>query len=95
MLALGGAIAMSRTIDSGAVVPELTADELVSDVAGLPNGVAIKPRAVVNKPGASLTVANLVALLHAARDAVDHGAFGVVMTQGGRVEETSFVLDLL
>ena len=33
MLALGGAIAMSRTIDSGAVVPELTGTAWITGVA--------------------------------------------------------------
>lgn len=75
VLALGGTIAMSRKEENGAVVPVLTEDDLVSDVAGLPGGVAIRARTVVNRPGASLTIANLVSLLQAARDAVDDGGW--------------------
>lgn len=87
---------MSRRTDTGAVVPDLTADQLVSHVAGLQDRIAIKTRTVANRPGASLTIANLIELLHAARDAVDNGALGVVVTQGtDTIEETSFVLDLL
>jgi L-asparaginase len=96
VLALGGTIAMSRRTESGLVVPELTAEQLMSDVPGLPDGVAIKTKTVVNRPGASLTIANLVELLQVAREAVDAGALGIVVTQGtDTMEETSFVLDLL
>jgi L-asparaginase len=96
VLALGGTIAMSRRTESGLVVPELTAEQLMADVPGLPDGVAIKTTTVSKRPGASLTIANLVELLRVAREAVDAGALGIVVTQGtDTMEETSFVLDLL
>lgn len=96
VLALGGTIAMSSRDTAPGVVPMLTADDLVAAVPSLRDGIHVVARTLVNRPSASLTIDDLLALLKAAGDEVRGGAHGVVVTQGtDNLEETSFLLDLL
>ena len=96
VFSLGGTIAMAGGGGAG-VVPALTASDLVAAVPGLAGaGIALRTRDFRNLPGAALTFDDLVALAVAARDAVDEGADGVLVTQGtDTIEESAFALDLL
>jgi L-asparaginase len=96
VLALGGTIAMSPLGTAPGAVPTLTADDLIAAVPSLGDRVEVVARTLVNRPSASLTMADLLALLTAADDEVREGAAGVVVTQGtDNLEETSYLLDLL
>jgi L-asparaginase/Glu-tRNA(Gln) amidotransferase subunit D len=60
VVALGGTIAMTATEDGG-VTPSLTARQLVDAVPGLADGgVDIEVLTLRSKPGASLTLTDLV-----------------------------------
>ncbi|MEV0609963.1 asparaginase [Polymorphospora rubra] len=96
VFSLGGTIAMTGDPGSG-VVPTLTAADLVAAVPGLAGaGATVRVHDFRRLPGASLGFDDLLALVIAARRAVDDGADGVVVTQGtDTIEETAFALDLL
>ncbi|MGW4114663.1 asparaginase [Actinosynnema sp. NPDC004786] len=95
MIGLGGTIAMTAA-DGGGVVPALSADELVAAVPGLAaTGVEVEVVDFRRAPGASLTFADLAALVAEVRQRCAAGFDGVVVTQGtDTIEETSYHLDL-
>jgi L-asparaginase len=96
MFGLGGTIAMT-TAATGGVVPALSADQLVAAVPGLADiGVDVTVVNFRSRPGASLTFDDLVELSSQAREYLDAGSTGVVITQGtDTIEETAYLLDLL
>jgi L-asparaginase len=79
------------------VAPRLGGAELLQAIPGLAElGVNVEVHDFRQVPGASLTIADIVALAGAIRDRVGAGAAGVVVTQGtDTIEETAFLLDLL
>jgi L-asparaginase len=90
VLSLGGTIAM--TPGTGGVVPTLGAADLVAAVPGLED-FDVREQDVRRLPGASLTFADVVEALAAARA---QAPAGVVITQGtDTIEETAWLLDLL
>lgn len=93
---LGGTIAMTTT-DTGGVAPTLTAEQLTAAVPGLADtGIDLHARTFRTRPGASLTFPDLTDLADAIAEQLDHGADGIVITQGtDTIEETSYLLDLL
>jgi L-asparaginase len=93
---LGGTIAMTNS-DAGGVAPALSAAQLVAAVPGLADlGVETEVISFRNRPGASLTFADLNDLAVAIQEQTEAGATGVVVTQGtDTIEETAFYLDLL
>src|SRR5690349_15275752 len=93
---LGGTIAMTQVPDGG-VAPALSAPELLAAVPGLSDlDAGIRAVDFRQKPGASLTFADLSELATAISDALDSGCTGVVVTQGtDTIEEVSYALDLL
>ncbi|MEV6695296.1 asparaginase [Micromonospora sp. NPDC051196] len=93
---LGGTIAMT-TSSGGGVSPTLSAQDLVDAVPGLAStGIGIEVMDFRRRPGASLTFADIVALVAAVTSALAAGATGVVVTQGtDTIEETAYLLDLL
>lgn len=100
VFSLGGTIAMTTDAATGALVPALSARELLDAVPGLDAlGIRLRVHDVRRLPGASLSLADLDALhcavtaeLGAEAAAVD----GVVVVQGtDTIEETAFYLDLL
>jgi L-asparaginase len=96
VLALGGTIAMAPASEGDAVTPRLTAESLVAAVPGLAAVADVRPDTVRTMPGASLDLPDLLDVVRAAREAVDGGAAGVVVTQGtDSLEETAYALDLL
>jgi L-asparaginase len=93
---LGGTIAMLRTPDGG-VAPALSAADLLAAVPGLDDiAVELQVRDVANKPGASLSFADLFHMADTISDALNEGCIGAVVTQGtDTIEETAYLLDLL
>jgi L-asparaginase len=93
---LGGTIAMLQTPDGG-VAPALSASELLAAVPGLDRvDVRLQVHDFLNKPGASLTLDDIVSVVDAIRAALTGGCVGAVVTQGtDTIEETSYLLDLL
>jgi L-asparaginase len=94
VLAMGGTIASLPGPDGAA--PELSAQQLMAAVPGLPDGTDIRAETFRMLPSPSLTFADLVALSERIREEVARGVAGVVVTQGtDTIEETAFALDLL
>jgi L-asparaginase len=94
--ALGGTIAMTSA-GIGGVTPTLSAQQLLDGVPGLSGlDVELETLNVQSKPGASLTLADVVELSVMIRKALASGCVGVVVTQGtDTIEETAYALDLL
>jgi L-asparaginase len=90
VIGLGGTIAMSGPPD--AVVPTLSARDLVDSVPGLAEtGIEVSTRSFRNLPGSYLGFTDLVELT-----GVVSGYDGVVVTQGtDTIEESAYGLDLL
>lgn len=92
--ALGGTIAMTSA-DGTAVVPSLTGELLAEAVPGIGTVAVIRAETLAMLPSGSLDERTVLAALAWARDAVDAGAAGVVLTQGtDTLEESAYLLDL-
>lgn len=93
--ALGGTIAMSA-VGTGAVKPELDAEDLVAAVPELTNIADIRAHSIANVASPAIVPSHVLDALAFARRAVDDGAVGVVLTHGtDTLEETAYFLDLL
>lgn len=93
--ALGGTIAMSAP-GMEAVKPELDAAALVASVPVLEDVAEIRSHSISNVPSPAIVPSNVLAALDFAREAVDSGADGVVLTHGtDTLEESAYFLDLL
>lgn len=92
--ALGGTIAMTPS-EGGAVVPTLSAEKLAAAVPGLGDVAVIRAETLAMLPSPSLDERTVLQALCWAREAVDAGAAGAVLTQGtDTLEETAYLLDL-
>lgn len=96
MLALGGTIAMAGTVGGG-VAPALSAEELLAAVPGLAgSGIEVRAAQFRQLPGASLSLADVLAASAEAAARLADGADGVVVVQGtDTIEETAYLLELL
>jgi len=95
MISLGGTITMTRD-QSGGIVPTLDADDLARSVPGLETVARIETLSPFRKPGASLTIDDLISVARLLNDGLAGGAAGAVVIQGtDTIEETAFVLDRL
>lgn len=96
VLALGGTIAMTATAQGEGAAPALDAAGLVATVPRLAEVADVRSETVANVPSASVTVADVLAVLGRARRAARAGCAGVVVTHGtDTLEETAYLLDLL
>ena len=95
LIVTGGTITMTRSA-TGGITPTLTGDDLVAAVPELPRHAELEVHSYSQKPGASLTLEDLVAIARLASRKLSEGCEGVVVVQGtDTIEETAFVLDLL
>jgi L-asparaginase len=95
LVSLGGTITMTHHADGG-IVPTLTAADLVQSVPGIGRIARCETLSPLRKPGASLTVDDLIALSRMLRAPLDDDTDGAVVIQGtDTIEETAFVLDCL
>lgn len=94
--ALGGTIASTSSVGDGSeIVPTLTADSLAAAVPGLGDVAHVRAATLATLPSPSLDEPTVLRTLAWARDAVDAGAHGVVITQGtDTLEESAYLLDL-
>jgi L-asparaginase len=97
VFSLGGTIAMTRDSDGGGVVPALGARQLLDAIPQLADlGVRLEVHDHLRKPGASLTVEDLLGLHSSILKVCAEGANGVVITQGtDTIEESAYLLDLM
>ncbi len=93
---LGGTIAM-KPAEGGGAVPTLSASDLLAAIPGLVEAnIELEVRDVANKPGASLSFADVLGIADAIAVAMDEGWAGAVVVQGtDTIEETAYLLDLL
>lgn len=96
ILTVGGTIAMTARRPGSGVEPALDADDLLSALPGLPEGMRVTSSTFRQVPGAHLTLSDMVELQHRTARLVGEGHHGIVITQGtDTIEETAFALDLL
>lgn len=94
LAALGGTICMTST-PSGGVVPSLSAHDLLQAVPGLAQHATLHAETLYSLPSSAITFTTLQTVLGWARQQVEQGADGVVITQGtDTLEESAFFLDL-
>lgn len=95
VIALGGTISMT-TQGAGGLSPSLSGADLVATVPGLSAVARVSACSPLQKPGASLTLAEVHGVARMAARELDAGAQGVVVVQGtDTIEETAFLLDRL
>ncbi|MFM9540085.1 asparaginase [Streptomyces turgidiscabies] len=95
VITLGGTIAMTRSPKMGGATPSLTGADLIAAVPELTTSAQITVEDFRQLPGASLTLADIVALVEHIAKAEAEGVRGVVVTQGtDSLEETAFLADL-
>ncbi|WP_324651026.1 asparaginase [Georgenia sp. H159] len=94
--AMGGTIGMTAPAPGAAAQPRLDADALVRGVPQLADLAGLRTTTVCTKPSASIDLVDVLTALGWARDQVDDGAHGVVLTHGtDTLEETAYLLDVL
>ncbi|WP_071468498.1 asparaginase [Roseinatronobacter thiooxidans] len=93
VFATGGTIAMTRTAH-GAIAPSLSGEALLAAVPGLADVASFDVISPMQKPGASLTIPDILSVAEQVRAALVNGAAGAIIIQGtDTIEETAFVLD--
>jgi L-asparaginase len=95
LISTGGTITMTGDTGSG-IAPTLTGNDLVRAVPELAHTAHIDVHAYSIKPGASLTLDDLVRIAGLLDSRLPEGYAGAVVVQGtDTIEETAFVLDTL
>jgi L-asparaginase len=94
LLATGGTVAM--TSDDGAGARPTVSGQALAAMGGWGEDIVVEARQVLQKPSASLTLADVATLAEAIEAAVAEGFAGVVVTHGtDTIEETAFALGLM
>lgn len=95
VISTGGTIAMTRGARAG-VVPTLTGEDMVLAVPELAQTAVLDVLSFSTKPGASLTLEDLIEIAELIDSRSIDAFSGAVVVQGtDTIEETSFALDLL
>src|SRR4051812_32181627 len=95
LVSTGGTITMTGSAGAG-ITPTLTGQDLVRAVPQLAAVAELDMVAYSTKPGASLTVDDLVAIAALCDTRLAKDCAGAVIVQGtDTIEETAFALDLL
>lgn len=95
LISTGGTITMTRGQGPG-IAPTLTGDDLVQAVPELAQQAELELVSYSQKPGASLSLEDLVEIARILEDHFAQGFAGAVVVQGtDTIEETAFVLDVL
>ncbi|MGI6852099.1 asparaginase [Mesorhizobium sp. 1B3] len=95
LVSTGGTITMTEGAGAG-IVPTLTGEDLVRAVPDLARIADFDVVSYSTKPGASLTLDDLVAIAELIDSRVGEGFAGAIVVQGtDTIEETAFVLDTL
>lgn len=95
LISLGGTITMTRSA-SGGIAPTLTADDLASAVPGLAALATIETASPMTRPGASLSIDDVLSVAALVDERLADEVDGVVVIQGtDTIEETAFLLDLV
>jgi len=95
LISTGGTITMTTGVGGG-IAPTLTGEDLVRAVPELAQLARIEVHSYSTKPGASLTLEDLVTIADLIDTRMPAGYAGAVVVQGtDTIEETAFVLDTL
>ena len=92
LLTLGGTIFMTQGADGGHATPDAAAGERLTST--LIDGVDLSTQEIANVSSSDVRPHHLAVVLERARQAVDDGADGVVLTHGtDTLEESAFLLN--
>jgi L-asparaginase len=95
LISTGGTITMTNSAGAG-IAPTLSGEDLVRAVPELARKTDLEVLSFSTKPGASLTLEDLIEIAALLDSKLRHGFAGAVVVQGtDTIEETAFVLDLL
>ena len=95
LFATGGTIAMTPESGGTGAVPRRSASAIAATASGQP-GIFVEPRDLFRKPSASISLADVGAIVAAVRKGFAEGLSGAVITHGtDTIEETAFALSLL
>ncbi|MDB5825276.1 MAG: ansA2 [Herminiimonas sp.] len=95
LISTGGTITMTGDAKNG-IAPTLTGEDLVRAVPELAHTADVEVHSYSTKPGASLTLIDLVRIAELLDTRLAEGFAGAVVVQGtDTIEETAFVLDTL
>jgi L-asparaginase len=93
LISTGGTITMTPGAGAG-ITPTLTGEDLVRAVPELAARAELDVLSYSTKPGASLTLDDLLAIAAIIDSRIDDGYAGAIVVQGtDTIEETAFVLD--
>jgi L-asparaginase len=96
LISTGGTITMTPSSGAGGIAPTLTGEDLVRAVPELARIADIDVHSYSTRPGASLTLEDLVRIAELIDSRMPEGYAGAVVVQGtDTIEETAFVLDTL
>ncbi|MHC5226020.1 asparaginase [Ignatzschineria sp. LJL83] len=95
---LGGTVSMTKSVPEEGVTPSLRAEDLLATIQ---NNQSLKNVEIISKnlfqvPSSHISFENILECYDWAKEQVEQGVQGIVLTQGtDTLEETAFLLDLI